>query len=206
MAMLTEMRGSSVREASGAVLPAGCKMSNFRIWGADTFLFHRVDAQEDARRSRTGAGGLDRIRHLETLMALPMGLPVPLLSLDRRMRTAIRSLPAGAVELDRTTVTRWAVRPMRIELAVVRAPGWRRGLELAGQFAPFCRRAMLLERPRGSLDGVFMEAGFYGIGVLTPSNGGFEMAVEPEEYRPERHTAAAWSFVEEMYQLIKAED
>jgi len=32
------------------------------------------------------------------------------------------------------------------------------------------------------------------------------MAVEPEEYRPERHTAAAWSFVEEMYQLIKAED
>lgn len=202
MVALAGTRGTTLQEASASVLSAGCGMSDLRIRGSDVLLFHRVDAREHSRRVSLGAAPLDRIKYQETLLDLPAGVPVPLESLSRRQRTAVRALPHGAVEIDKASVTRHAIRPMRVELAVVRASGWRRGLESAGQFAPFCRRAMLLERPQRSLDEVLMEAGFYGIGVLVPSGAGFEMVVEPEEYRPQRHTAAAWWFVEDVYGRI----
>ena len=203
MATTMETRTPFVREASHALLPPDSSAHTVRMWGSDTLLFRRIDACEHDRRRRTGAARLDRIAHLETLMALPAGVPVPLRSLDSRLRNAVRALPDGAVELDGRCVTRLAVRPMCLELAVVRAGGWRSGLEAAGRFAPVCRRAMLLEREPPGLEPLLAEAAYYGIGVLLPRADRLEMAAWPAAFRPARHTAAAWLFVEEIYQLIE---
>lgn len=202
MATTMGRSGPQVREASRALLAPGATAHAVRLWGTDALVFRRLDEREHERRRAADAGRLDAIGHLETLMALPVDLPVPLRSLDPVLHRKLRGLPAGAVEVDRHRVTRRAVRPMRPELAVVKASGWRDGLEKAGRFAPVCRRAMLLEHEPAGLEDLLIEASYYGIGVFVPRDGGLEMAAAPEEFRPARHTAAAWLPVEEMYQRI----
>ncbi|MFJ2893082.1 hypothetical protein ACIO53_44355 [Streptomyces sp. NPDC087305] len=141
---------------------------------------------------------------LECLLTLPAGVRIPLESLESAARRAVRVLPTGAADREQATVTRRAVRPLRVDLAVVRASGWRQGLERAAQFAPFCRRAMLLDRCPSRLDELLAEADFYGIGVFLASGHEVELLLEPEEYRPRRHTAAAWWFVEDLYQRLRS--
>ncbi len=170
----------------------------FSILGTRAFLLYRVDETEYRRRQAVGAERMDSIPALECLLHLPVGIPVPLGSLLDR--ASIRDLPRGSVEWDTDLVTRRAVRPLAVDLAVVRAAGGGAGLERAGRFAPFCRRAVLLDEvPRARLDEILAEAAFYGIGVLVNEPEGIKIALEPETYRPQRHTAAAWHFVEELY-------
>ncbi|PBC71160.1 hypothetical protein BX265_5749 [Streptomyces sp. TLI_235] len=168
------------------------------VLGSRALLLYRVDETEHRRRQAAGSEPLDSIPALERLLGLPVGLPVPVGSLPEQ--AGIRDLPRGAVEWDADLVTRRAVRPLAVDLAVVRAAGWRTGLERAGRFAPFCRRAVLLDEvPRAGRDETLAEASFYGIGVLVDEPDGIRIALEPEAYRPQRHTAAAWHFVEELY-------
>lgn len=63
---------------------------------------------------------------------------------------------------------------------------------------------MLLDRRPARLEEVLVEADFYGIGVFVASGGEVELALEPEDYRPPRHTAAAWWFVEDVYQRLRS--
>ncbi|MGQ4374789.1 hypothetical protein ACN6K9_001660 [Streptomyces sp. SAS_267] len=193
----------SMRTASAALLETGTQTQVASLQGVEALFFHRLDAAEHARRKHAGAARLDRIAALETLLALPVDIPVLLTQLDAGQRRAVRALPAGCADRDRTTVTRRAVRPASIDLAVVRASGWRQGLRDAGRFAPFCRRAMLLTRQPSQMDEALAEADFYGIGVFLTRGDGVEMMLEPAPYRPARHTAAAWCFVEELYQLLR---
>ncbi|MFI5680031.1 hypothetical protein [Streptomyces cellulosae] len=193
----------SVRTASAALLEAGAQTQVASLQGVEALFFYRLDSAEHARRRHAAAARLDRMVALETLLALPVGIPVPLALLDASQRRAVRALPAGCADRDRTSVIRRAVRPARIDLAVVRATGWRQGLRDAGRFAPFCRRAMLLTRRPAHLDEALAEADFYGIGVFLAIGDGVEMVLEPAPYRPLRHTAAAWCFVEELYQLLR---
>ncbi|MCX4662928.1 hypothetical protein ACIBCB_30075 [Streptomyces uncialis] len=192
----------SVKTVSAQLVGQGGKTAFTQVIGEKALFFYRLAPAEDERRREVGAERLDRRHPLETLLSLPVGMPVPLASLDQHERRALRSLPAGAADRDRRTVTRRAVRPLQVDLAVVPASGWRQGLERAGRFAPFCRRAMLLSRRPARLDEVLAEADFYGIGVLIDMGDEIEMALEPEPYRPQRHTAAAWRFVEELYQRV----
>ncbi|WP_380281948.1 hypothetical protein [Kitasatospora purpeofusca] len=168
------------------------------VLGTRALLLYRLDGAEHRRRQAAGAGRLDSIPALECLLGLPVGCRVPVGSLPEQAQ--VRCLPRGAVEWDADLVTRRAVRPLAVDLAVVRAAERRTGLERAGRFAPFCRRAVLLDEvPRAGLDETVVEAAFYGIGVLVHGPDGIRVALEPEAYRPQRHTAAAWEFVEEVY-------
>lgn len=193
----------SVRAATAPLLEPGGLVKVMPALGTEALFFYRMDTAEHERRTLVGAARLDRLHPLETLMSLPVGLPVPLSALAQRERRAVHALPAGAADRDRVTVTRRAVRPLHVELAVVRATGWKRGLEEAGRFAPFCRRAMLLARRPARMSEVLAEADFYGIGVFLASDGNVDMVLEPHGYRPLRHTAAAWSFIEELYQRAR---
>lgn len=201
--LASSVMGRSVRTASAALLEPGTQAKTASLQGAEALFFHRTDAAEHLRRQDAAAARLDRMEALETLLALPVGVPVPLASLDTGQRRAVRTLPSGAVDRDRETVTRRAVRPVRVDLAVVPAAGWRQGLRDAGRFAPFCRRAMLLTRRPARLDEHLAEADFYGIGVFLAAEHGAEMLLQPQEHRPLRHTAAAWCFTEELYQLLR---
>ncbi|MFI6567079.1 hypothetical protein [Streptomyces sp. NPDC050534] len=193
----------SVRTASAALLETGAQTQVASLQGVEALFFYRPDVAEHARRRQAAATRLDRMAALETLLDLPVDAPVPLATLDADQRRAVRALPAGCVDRDRTSVTRRAVRPVHVDLAVVRASGWRQGLHDAGRFAPFCRRAMLLTRRPAHLDEALTEADFYGIGVFLAAGDGVEMVLEPAPYRPLRHTAAAWCFMEELYQLLR---
>lgn len=188
----------SVHEAALPQVSSDSEGAMFSVLGTRALLLYRVDEAERRRRQAVGAERLDSIPALECLLGLPIGLPVPVGSLPDQ--TDVRDLPRGAVEWDTDLVTRRAVRPLAVDLAIVRAAGWRTGLERAGRFAPFCRRALLLDEvPHARLDEILAEATFYGIGVLVNEPDGIRIALEPEAYRPQRHTAAAWHFVEELY-------
>ncbi|MFB4427077.1 hypothetical protein C5F59_039165 [Streptomyces sp. QL37] len=195
--------GRSVRAVSGALIHPGGHAKTLSLLGTDTLVFYRFDATEHARRQRAGMKALTGMARLETLLILPVDMPVPLGSLHARDRAAVRRLPAGSASRDRHEVTRHAVRPLHVDLAVVTAEQPRRGLEAATRFAPFCSRAVLLRRPAPRMDDFLNEASFYGVGVLVDSPSGIEMVLEPRLYRPQRHTAAAWNFTEELYQRVR---
>lgn len=202
MTALIESHESSVRSASPTLLPVGCEAAAVRLRGADCLVFHRVDRAEHDRRTGTQAGWLDDFRPLELLMNLPVGLRVQRSSLEPALRPEIRLLPRGAAKADRLSVTRLAVQPLRVDLIVVRAPGWKSGMDLTTQFAPFTRRAMFFERVPREIDELLLEADFYGVGVFALRDGMVQMLVKPTEYKPLRYTTAAWRFAEQTYRLI----
>lgn len=199
--------GASVRDASAVCVGVQARAGLMDLQGTEALVFHRLDAVEVRRRRDAGAGRLDRLPELETLLQLPVGVPVAVRDLPAPVRAGILRLPAGAASVttgsDRPDeVTRHAVRPLAVDLVVVRASGagWRSGLERASRFAPFCARALLLDSPVARRDDLLMEADFYGIGVLLAEPGGrTQMVLQPEPYRPPCHTAGAWWFTEDVF-------
>lgn len=69
--------GRSVRTASAALLEAGTQTKAASLQGIEALFFHRLDAAEHARRQEAAAGRLDRMAALETLLTLPVNIPVP---------------------------------------------------------------------------------------------------------------------------------
>jgi hypothetical protein len=205
MATLTSrMADLSVHEAAAGVIPAEAVPTRLDVLGSKTLLFHRYDQVEHARRRAVDAAPLDRIGALQTLMGLPVDEPVALADLDAAARAQVRRLPVGAVDITQEQVVRRAVRPLSLDLAVVssRTADWRSGLERASRFAPFCSRALVLNRPGGERDEVLMQAAFYGIGILWAAADGLELVLAPRPYRPQRYTPAAWQFTEELYERL----
>ncbi|MFI7089617.1 hypothetical protein ACIBUR_39285 [Streptomyces anulatus] len=193
----------SVRAASGALVPAGGHAETLFLLGSEVLVFYRFDATEYARRQGAGMTALTGMQMLETLLALPVDVPVLLDSFSAEDRAALRRLPAGSVDRDRREIARRAVRPLHVDLAVLTGQQPRQALEAAGRFAPFCSRAVLLRRPAPRMDDFLNEASFYGVGVLLDSPSGIDMVLQPRPYRPQRHTAAAWNFTEELYRRVR---
>jgi hypothetical protein len=120
--------------ASGALLGEGALAAALSVKGTEDLLFYRRDEAEWQRRDAEGAGRLDRMEALEKLLQLPAGLPVPLGSLPSPLRAAVDALPHGVAAFRDGEVTREAVRPLVVDLVVVRSsPGsWKDGLKWAG--------------------------------------------------------------------------
>jgi hypothetical protein len=125
-----------VRAASAALLGEGALAAALSVKGSDALVFYRRDEAEWQRRDAEGADRLDRMEALETLLQLPVGLPVSLGSLTGPLRAAVDTLPHGAAALRDGEITRQAVRPLVVDLVVVRSsPGsWKDGLKRAGRW------------------------------------------------------------------------
>jgi hypothetical protein len=190
-----------VQAASAGLFQEGVLTAPLLLKGSDVWVFYRKDKDEWDRRNRVGAERLDRMDALETLLQLPVGMPVPGASLADSLCRAVDVLPMGAALVEDGQVTRQAVRPLVVDMVVVRSSGrnWRDGLKRAGRFAPFGRRALLVDPPPQERETLLLEAAFYGIGILTLGGDTAELLLEPRAYRPRRHTAAAWRFVEQVY-------
>lgn len=168
-----------------------------------TQLHIALDPAEHARRTGAGLGGIYSYGQLDLLLGLPVGMPVPVASLDARDRRTLKRLPAGAVTVTSGMVTRHAVRPCKVMLATVRGTVTQATMTRAGRFAPFCSRTIITPtRPRA--DKLF-EADFYGIGVVLEHDGQQETLVEPRPWRLMRHTCSGWAFVERAYELALKE-
>ncbi len=172
----------------------------FRALGAETLLCFDLDQEEHCRRRGEGLGGVVDVGVLDLLLGLPLGRRVGHASLGGRERRAVAKAPSGCLRVGDDSVIRVARPPVNVALAVISARGWRRGLEQAGRFAPFCARTIILERAPRDLLAACVEADFYGVGLfLMNEDSGVDMLVSPEPYRAARMSARIWWFAEEAY-------
>ncbi len=172
------------------------------ILRTQALLGYRLNEQEVTRRQARQLGSISSPDILDLLMDLPLGLPVPMKSLTRRERSALRSAPPGAVSIADGEVTREAVAPVAVDFAIVPARTWRAGLEIAGRFAPFCMRIMVLNRRPCNDNDVRSEASYYGIGVVVADQRGTDVLAEPAPFRRRRFTVAGWQFLENVYHRV----
>jgi hypothetical protein len=139
---------------------------------------------------------------LDLLLSLPHEYPVPCGSLTGRERHLLRSMPAGTVESRNGTVIRRAAVPLTVELAAVRSYDWRRGLDQASLFAPFCSRAVVLGRVPDDADALLAEAAYYGVGVVVAEAGEVRVLADPEPFSRQNHKTAGWWFAEAVYAQV----
>ncbi|MGY1440104.1 hypothetical protein [Streptomyces reniochalinae] len=167
-----------------------------------TLVFYRRDAAECARRRHHDAAPL-AIGHLATLLELPTELDVPLAALPKPLRERTHALPRAAATLTGSRIRRHAVRPLAVDLALLRtsAHHWKKALIHACDIAPFARCALLLNAPTPAdeRDDLYMRAAYYGIGVLEPASDGLVWAVPPESHPDFRHTPVDWQFTEQLH-------
>lgn len=191
-------------EAAGRVLLPNLPTDAVTVWTtrpAAALLFVTLNAGEHQRRRKAHAKPLTNKNALSLLMALPHGARVPLGSLTEKEEELLRFVPHGAAMIDFGHITRLAVKPLTVHLAVVPPQAPRRGITRASQYGPFCARGMLLARPLRD-DFILYEADCWGIGVAAPdpATGQPAMLHRPKPWIPRRHTAAHWAFTERVYQ------
>lgn len=198
-----EMLAKAVRVHSNGV-PAGETQAKFvSIMGTSALVRYRLEDLEVTRRKASRLCDISSPDVLNLLLDLPIGLPVPVKSLTRWERLALRTAPKGAVSIANGEVTRKAVAPIAVDLAIVPARTWRAGLQAAGRFAPFCARMMVLGSPPRNLDALSAQASFYGIGVAVADQEEPRLVVMPEGFRRKRFTAAGWQFLEAVYRQVE---
>jgi hypothetical protein len=181
---------------------AGENSALLRTFGTLAGVVYRSDQAEVARRRAHGMGWCTEIEMLDALMGLPAGLPVSRNELTNGERTLVDRAPSGSIERRGGQVIRWAVAPVSVLFAVVAANDWHVGLRRAGQFAPFCARAILLPALPGDWEDARTQASYFGIGVCMLVDAQLDMLVTPRPYVRKRHTPAQWWFAEETYRQI----
>ncbi|MFC1421279.1 hypothetical protein [Streptacidiphilus cavernicola] len=198
----TTMRARArVEHASAPLVGQDAHSAELTLEGSrGALVFYRRDRAECERRRRQAAAPLG-IEDLATLLQLPADLPLRADTLPPPVRDQLAKLPRGAVTWTGALVCRRAVRPLAVDLVVVRARSthWDQGLARASRFKPFARRALLVDAPASQRQDLLMQAAFYGIGILEPTPEGLAWALPPEAYRPARHTPAAWHFTEKLH-------
>jgi hypothetical protein len=199
LAEITKAAPERARDGAGGEAGVGV----VPILGTTALLCYRLD-KEAGRRRRAGLGAVTSPDVLGLLLGLPVGVGVPLSSLTAEERSVLPAAPSGAVTVDGGLVIRQAVRPLTVDAALVAAGGWRRGLQLAGRFAPFCSRVMVLNRlPCGrGLDDLRVQADFYGIGVAVINGDQIQVVVAPGRFCRQRISVAGWQFAEQVYQHL----
>ncbi|MET9374149.1 hypothetical protein ABZX98_08370 [Streptomyces sp. NPDC002992] len=184
---------------SGTLIPQESKLQAVNAFGVQAVIAYRCDAVECKRRAAVGMAPLTRPDVLDLLMGLPEGEAVPVSALSGPERRALKATPKGAVIQSNRTVTRQAVQPLRVDLAIVPGRGWESAMEKAELFTPFCARAVLVERPLRRKDDAMLQADFYGIGLLALIGNELDVLVPPRPFVKRRHTVAGWKFLEDMY-------
>lgn len=201
---VSQCRSSAV---AAQLTAAAGRVCHFSALGSDALLCFDLDREEHSRRREDGLGAVVDVGVLNLLLSLPLGQPVGLASLGEREQRTVTKAPSGLLRVGDESVIRLARPPVNVELAVISARGWRLGLERAGRFAPFCARAIVLDRAPRDLLAACVDADFYGVGLFAMNkNSGVEMLVAPEPYRAMRVSARMWWFAEEAYRAYLAEN
>jgi len=151
-----------------------------RILGVDAWLLLDLDEAEHRRRRERGLGSVISREFLRLLSDLPHGEAVRVVDLTSPERRCLGRLPCGVVDAAGGWVTRLALPPVTIDLAIVTGNDPDRGLDSASRFAPFARRLLVLTRPPRDLPNVEAEARFYGIGLAIADEAEGVIVVHPE--------------------------
>lgn len=191
---------AGVRDLICTEQPEWASLVPARLLGrhVEAIVTHVVD--EQVRRKACSLGSIEDSALLRVLFDLPVGMAVPLSGLSRWARSVLNRSPRGAVEANRSTVTRLACPPVKVEMVVVRARDWERGIYWASQFGPFCRRALVLpSMPADDGDRLLLEAGMFGIGVIIQRQAEEGWLIPPAPFRPRRASSGQWLFHERAF-------
>ncbi|MEW2522821.1 hypothetical protein [Actinacidiphila alni] len=173
--------------------------------GVQAVVGYRRVTSEWERRAAAGTPALTRPDTLDLLMGLPVGEAVPVSALSAPEQRALKAMPKGVVVRKNGTVTRQAVQPLQVDLAVVPGRGWESAMALAERFTPFCARAVLVDRPLRRRGEAMLQADFYGIGLMAVVGNELDVLVPPRPFVKRRHSVAGWQFLEGLYgQLAQA--
>jgi hypothetical protein len=207
---MTARLGGGLAEAGARsvgrwLVSPGAAVAGFHVMGQSVAVAYVLDNGEDRRRTLAGLGAVVRLDLLDVLLALPLGLPVPVRSLSRREASLIADLPTGCVEVAEDQVIRRAVPPLRVEVAVGAARDWRKGLDRLSSLVPFCSSVLALAKAPEDRDDLMTEAAFCGIGVVVAAPE-WRVLVKPEPFVKRFHKPAGWWFAEETYRQVKLAD
>jgi hypothetical protein len=202
---LMQAIGMAVMDGSVKVagLPAAISGVRGCLLGVDAYLLLGLDEHEHQRRREIGLTTICDRDCLRVLSYLPHGEAVPLAGLTNAERRVLPRLPPGVAEVTGGRVTRLALPPVTIRLAIVVDDVLDRGLDRASKFAPFAPRLLVLSGPTDDLAYAQVEARFYGIGLATAGAGDVVMQADPE---PPRRTVGpvTWKVREEAYAAFLA--
>jgi hypothetical protein len=179
-------------------LPAAVTGVRGCLLGVDAYLLLGLDEHEHQRRQDSGLTVIFDRDSLRLLSRLPHGEAVQVADLTDTERRGLRRLVPGVAEIASGTVTRLAIPPVTIKLAIVTDHNLDRGLDRASRFAPFAPRLLALTRPPDDVAYAQVEARFYGIGLAAIAADDVIMLADPE---PPRRTAGpvTWRVREEAY-------
>lgn len=179
-------------------LPARVSGVRGCLLGVDALLLLSLDRHEHRRRRAAGLTSVCDRDSLRLLSRLPHGEAVRVADLTDLERRGLRRLPRSAADVADGRVTRLAIPPVIIRLAVVVDDVLDRGLDRASKFAPFAPRLLVLTGPTDDPAFAQAEARFYGIGLATAGADGVAMLADPE---PGRRSAGpvTWRIREEAY-------
>jgi hypothetical protein len=178
--------------------PATLSGVRARLLGVDAYLLLCLDEHEHRRRRTAGLTTICDRDCLRLLSHLPHGEAVQVADLTDLERLGLRRLPRSAAEIAGRTVTRLAIPPVTIRLAIVVDDVLDRGLDQASRFAPFAPRLLVLTSAPDDLASAQVEAGFYGIGLAMAGIDGVAMVADPE---PTKRSVGpvTWRVREEAY-------
>jgi hypothetical protein len=184
-------------------LPAAVSGVRGRLQGVDAYLLLALDEHEHRRRRAAGLTTILDPAALRLLSRLPHGEAVRIADLTETERRDLYLLPRGTVGIAAGTVTRLALPPVAIRLAIVTDDVVDRGLDRASRFAPFAPRLLVLTGQAADLAFAEAEARFYGIGLAAAHADGVAMLTDPE---PPRRSAGpvTWRVREEAYAAFLA--
>lgn len=184
-------------------LPAAVSGVRGRLLGVDAYLLLALDEHEHQRRRMAGLTTICDPAALLLLSRLPHGEAVRTADLTETERRDLCLLPRGAADIAAGTVTRLALPPVAIRLAIVTDDVIDRGLDRASRFAPFAPRLLVLTGPADDLAFAEAEARFYGIGLAAARDDRVAMLADPE---PPRRAAGpvTWRVREEAYAAFLA--
>jgi len=156
----------------------------------------RVDLHEHERRQATGLGAVTSERLLDVLMSLPMGMAVPVDSVDESSRRVLGRAPAAVVDEVDGEFVRLVRRPIAVESVLMTGGTWRAAQAAISCFAAHCQRTVRL--PVVDVDPLLRaEAEHLGVGIASIHG---DLLVAPRPFVARRFTSYGWWFTERLYE------
>ena len=199
-----------VKDAARDVMGADCPTYSVRLRGVDVHCVVDIDVLEHARRQAEGVGAINDWRVLDAPNGLKPGVAVSSREVPAWGLRALRQAGGAVAKSGRGWVTREARVPLIVDVVVVTDTRWRRGVQRATRFGPYCQRVLALPRLPVDSTNLLLEAHYLGVGLWTakatgaglPGRAAGGLVLEPAPFVPQRFTAASWAFAEDAYRQI----
>ena len=167
--------------------------------GASVHVLVRIDHDEAERRARHRLGAFSDELALEALASLPLGVSVPVESIDPLRRIVIDGCPKGVVQVeDGHYVRRW--RPaceVQATFVFATVGGWLGPLERLSVTVGLADRYLIM--PAAPRRATLERAGRVGVGVVQFDGCVGTRVLLPPVPRPRRLGVRRWRFLEEAY-------